>query len=81
MLLLIWVSRDLLVILGLFVVCIFAGIFGYPCEILSEQEGVWCCLGIVFLPVTMIIGIGYAFKDIFCDVVPEMEGEFCDMFS
>lgn len=68
----IWVSRDLLVIIGMFVISILAGMFGFSFELLSEAEGAWCCLGVLFFPVTMIIGVGVGFREVFCDVVPDV---------
>lgn len=52
--------------------CIFAGLFGFSFEMLSELEGCTCLLGVIFFPVLMILGIGMAFKEIFCDVVPNL---------
>ena len=57
-------------IAGMTLVCIVAGLFGFSFEILSELEGIACILGVIFFPFLMIVGIGYAFKEIFCDVVP-----------
>jgi hypothetical protein len=72
--------RDLLVIIGMTIVCIFAGMFGFSFELLSDLEGATCVLGVIFFPVVMIIGIGYAFKEIFCDVVPDLCEEYCTLF-
>ena len=57
-------------IAGMTLVCIVAGLFGFSFEILSELEGIECILGVIFFPFLMIAGIGYAFREIFCDVVP-----------
>jgi hypothetical protein len=66
--------RDLLVIAGMTLVCIVAGLFGFSFELLSDLEGAACVFGVIFFPFLMIGGIGYAFKEIFCDVVPELCG-------
>ena len=57
-------------IAGMTLVCIVAGLFGFSFEILSELEGIECILGVIFFPFLMIAGTGYAFREIFCDVVP-----------
>lgn len=62
---------------GMFIVTIFAGLFGFSFEILSELECPGLLLGIVFFPVVMIIGVGRAFQEIFLDVVPEIGRGFC----
>jgi hypothetical protein len=68
----VFISRDLLVMTGVSLMCIFAGLFGFSFEMLSELEGYTCLLGVIFFPVLMILGIGVAFKEIFCDVVPNL---------
>lgn len=80
MMLILFVSRDLLVFVGMFMVTIFAGLFGFSFEILSELECPMLLLGIVFFPVVMIIGVGRAFQEIFLDVIPEICGEYWEIF-
>jgi hypothetical protein len=65
-----WISRDLFVIVGLVIVSILAGLFGFSFELLSELEGFLCVLGVIFFPITMVVGVGVAFREVFCDVVP-----------
>lgn len=60
--------------------CIFAGLFGFSFEILSELQGCTCLLGVLFFPVLMIAGIGVAFKEIFCDIVPNLCEEYWGLF-
>jgi hypothetical protein len=72
--------RDLLVILGMGLVCIVAGMFGFSFELLSDLDGWACALGVIFFPFLMIGGIGYAFKEIFCDVIPELCEEYWTLF-
>lgn len=58
-----WIGRDFLVLIGLSLACIFAGMFGYSCEIVGDLDGGGLCvLAVLFFPVTMIIGIGVAFR-------------------
>ena len=68
----IFASRDLLVMVGVTLVCIFAGLFGFSFEVLSNLDGFLCVLGLLFFPVVMIFGVGVAFREIFCDVVPNL---------
>ena len=74
-----WVSRDLLVMIAMFIVSILAGLFGFSFEIVSEQEGILFVLAVLFFPVTMILGVGVGFKEVFCDVVPDVTREYCEM--
>jgi hypothetical protein len=48
---------------------------------LSELEGGACVLGVIFFPFLMIAGIGLAFKEIFCDVIPDMCEDYWGLFS
>ncbi len=61
-------------------VCIVAGLFGFSFEILSDLEGGACALGVIFFPFLMIAGIGMAFKEIFCDVIPDLCDDYWSMF-
>jgi hypothetical protein len=72
--------RDLLVIVGMTLVCIVAGLFGFSFELLSDLDGWACVLGVIFFPFLMIAGIAYAFKEIFCDVVPDLCSEYWSLF-
>lgn len=65
---------------GFSFMCIFAGLFGFSLEMLSELEGWTCILGILFFPILMIAGIGVAYKEIFCDIVPNLCEEYWQMF-
>ena len=65
----VFVFRDVFVIVGMFFVSLFAGMCGYSCEVIGEQEDCMCCLAVLCFPITMIIGIGRAFQELFCDVV------------
>jgi len=76
LMLLIFVSRDLLVIAGVSIICVFAGMFGFSFELLSNLEGALCFFAVLFFPITMIIGVGVAFREIFCDVVPNLCEEY-----
>lgn len=70
----------MLVIVGMAIVCIIAGLFGFSFELISELEGGACVLGIIFFPIVMLIGIGVAFREIFCDVVPDLCDEYWTLF-
>ena len=59
-------------IIVMFLISILAGIFAFSFEIIGEQEGWLFFLAVLFLPVTMVMGIGRGFSEIFCDVVPEV---------
>ena len=69
MMIFVFVFQVMFVILGMFIVTLFAGMCGYSCEVLSDLEDCMCCLAVLCFPVTMIVGIGRAFQELFCDVV------------
>ena len=48
--------KDLMVIIVIAFVSCVAGMTAFSCEIVSDSEGVLCILGILFFPVTMILG-------------------------
>ncbi len=68
-------------IVGVMLVCIIAGIFGFSFEVLSNLEGPLCVLGVLFFPIVMMIGIVVAFREIFCDVIPNLCEEFWQIFT
>ena len=37
-------------------------------------------LGVLFFPLLILAGIGLAFKEIYCDVIPDMCTEYWGMF-
>ena len=78
--LLIFVSRDLMVLIGVTSITLIAGMFGFSLALVKDQEGFMCLLAVLFFPVTMIFGIILAFKEIFCDVAPNMCSDYCKMF-
>lgn len=68
-------------IIVMFSISILAGMFAFSIEIIGEQEGLLCLLAVLFFPVTMVMGIGRGFSEIFCDVVPDVSREFCEMVT
>lgn len=72
----IFVSRDALIILGMLVVTLCAGMFGYSFERLCDLDGCQFFLALFFFPVMMIYGIGLAFGEIFCDVIPDLCSQY-----
>ena len=70
LMLLLFILRDLSAVIGVTLVSILAGMFGFSFELLSDMEGWLCLLAVLFFPITMIVGVGLAFRDIFCDAVP-----------
>ena len=81
LMMIIFVSRDLLIIFGMLVVTIFAGMFGFSFEKLCELQGCSFALALTFFPVMMIYGIGVAFRQIFCDVIPDLCSQYWQMFG
>lgn len=67
MVLLLFLTRDLFFYLCMSFMSLFAGMCGFSFEILSDQEGVMCILGALFFPVLMVMGIGRAFSEFFCE--------------
>lgn len=64
--LMIWVGRDIMLIILTVIACIVAGLFCFSCELVSNLEGAWCVLAVIFFPITMLIGVKNAFAEIFC---------------
>ena len=81
MMALLFIVRDLWVIVVMFFAAFFAGMFGLSCEILSDLDGIVCLLGVLFFPVLMILGIGKAFGEFFCEPVGEILQDFCQIAS
>ena len=79
--LLVFVSKDLVALIGVLIVSIFSGLFAYSCEILGELEDLLLCLGIIFFPFLMLAGVGRALSELFCEVATENIGETCEMFQ
>ena len=77
---LVFIVRDLMVMLSLFFVSLLAGMFGFSCQTVCDLEGVLCILGVIFFPVFIIVGIGMAFKEIFCETMGELCEDYCDMW-
>lgn len=57
-----YVLKDILVFLGLFLVSLFAGLFGFSIELLFRVDCLLRVVGVLFFPITMIIGVGVAFR-------------------
>ena len=75
-LLLFFFFRDLFVIICLLFLSVFVGMFVFSFELLSRVDGLLCVVLVVFLPVTMLIGVGIGFGEIFCETAPEYFGKF-----
>lgn len=65
----------------LVVASIITGIFCFSFEFICDQEGVWCILAAIFLPVSMIVGVGIAFRDVFWEVATNMCQETNELFQ
>jgi hypothetical protein len=39
-----------------------------------------CILGVLFFPVTMMAGVVVAFREVFCEVIPDLCNDYWDMF-
>ena len=78
---LLFMVRDLWVILIMLIATIFSGLFVFSCEVLGDCEGIFCLLGILFFPVLMIMGVGRAFGEVFCEPVGEMMDDYCRIVS
>ena len=72
----VFLVRDLLVIVGVLVITIFVGLFGFSFELVTKMDGCLALLLLIFFPITMIIGVGIAFKEIFCQVGTPFLGAF-----
>ena len=66
------ISRDLLIMVGMFIISVFAGLFGFSFELVAQSEGVIRCLAVLFFPVTMLVGVFVGFREVFCDTVPDV---------
>lgn len=80
MMAIIWVSRDVYVIVALLFVSLIAGITGFTIEFISEQDGIFCLLAVLFLPVVMVYGVIRAINEIFCETAGELCSDFGRMF-
>jgi hypothetical protein len=74
---LIFLNRDIFVIGVMLVLTLLVGITGFTLEIISETEGLMCLLAVLFLPVTMVLGVIRAFQEFFCETVGDLCGNFC----
>lgn len=72
MIFVVFVWRELLCILVMIIAVIFGGMFGFSFEVLCELKGIKFLLGLLFFPVTMMIGIGVAFRELLWWFVPEL---------
>ena len=79
MFLFMFLVRDVFVMVVMVIVCVVLGIFAYTCEVFEGLSGLKCFLATIFLPVTMMIGVGLAFREVYCDVVPTMLWENYEM--
>jgi hypothetical protein len=67
---LVFICRDMLVFFFLVFASLLSGMFAFSIETLCDQEGALFILGVIFFPITMVIGIVRGFQEIFCDTVP-----------
>ena len=66
LLLIVFIGNHFLALLMMLVVSLIAGLFGFSFELLAQAEGVMVLLGVVFLPVTMVLGVGVAIREMLC---------------
>ncbi len=78
---LLYALANILLVIFLCIISIFMGIFGFSFELLSRAGGALCILGAIFLPVTMLIGIGIAFKEVFWEVMKDSGKDICSSLS
>jgi hypothetical protein len=57
-----YLVRDLLVLTGALLLTLFVGIFAFSFELIGRVDGFLCIVLVVFLPVTMLIGVVIAFS-------------------
>lgn len=68
---LLFLVRDVSIVLGLLLATFFVGLFGSSFEFLCDIDSdLLKCLFLLLFPICMIIGVGMAFKEIFCETVP-----------
>lgn len=58
----IFIVKDLSIIAGLAIMCILTGMFGYSYEIISDARGLKFILALALFPITMLVGMGMAFR-------------------
>ena len=71
-----YLLRDIVAIVAILVLSIFVGMFGFSFELMTRTQGARCILLALFFPITMILGIGVAFKEIFCQLGSPFFGAF-----
>ena len=64
------------------IVTIFCGITGYTLELICDQDSNLKIFAmVVFFPITMIVGIGYAFYDFFAPILSDKIESCMDVFN
>ena len=66
--------RDLMAYALIGVASVIVGIFAYPFVFISDNKGKIVVLAVVFLPVTMVVGIVDTAQELYCEV----GGTFCE---
>lgn len=59
---LLYLMRDLLILVFMILFSVVAGLFGFSFELVFKATGIACFLAVLFFPVTMLIGIGVGFR-------------------
>ncbi len=77
----VFLSRDIYAYFGIVFAAFFSGLFVSPCQIISNSEGAMVWLELIFFPLTLLAGIGVSFKEMFCELAPEIMGEYCELVS
>ena len=69
--------RDLLAYTLIGVASVIVGIFAYPFVFISDNKGKIVVLAVVFLPVTMVVGVVDTAQELYCEV----GGTFCEEWA
>ena len=68
--------RDIVVILGLALISVLVGLFVLSFELLTVVDKKMCVVLVLFLPLTMVVGLLVGLKEIFWKMAPDFLGAF-----
>lgn len=69
---------NLVLLAGVLFMTLLMGIFPYTFEFICEKDCPWVLLLLILYPISMVIGIGKAFGDFFCEVAPRIMEQYCE---
>jgi hypothetical protein len=65
------IFQNIIMVFFMTIGSIASGVFCFSFELISQAEGIWFFLAILFLPLTMLAGICLGFQRVFWAIVPQ----------